>query len=127
MVLNSDLFDSTYSDITCIRIGKLCVLSFTIHAPKAISSAIDKIVLMSITGTKYRPKNLGVNRGTQTFQGFAVGNYDENGKQSQSLNNTVRIITSSASDHDYTEIITRDKDRINWNGYVQGQIMWVTD
>ena len=89
-----------------------------------ISSTIDNIVLMSIVGTKYQPKNLG--GGTrQIFQGFAVGNYDENGKQSQSLNNTVRIITSS--DSNYTEIITRDKDRLNWSGYVQGQIMWVTD
>lgn len=125
VVLNSDLFDSTTSNITCIRIGKLCVLSFTIHAPKAISSTLDKIVLMSIIGTKYQPKNLGANRGRQIFQGFAVGNYDENGKQSQSLNNTVRIITSP--DSNYTEIITRDKDRLNWSGYVQGQIMWVTD
>lgn len=124
VVLNSDLFDSTYSDITCIRIGKLCVLSFTIHVKNTISSTIDKIVLMSIVGTKYKPKNLDTGR-RQIFQGFAVGNYDENGKQSQSLNNTVRIITSS--DSNYTEIITRDKDRLNWNGYVQGQIMWVTD
>lgn len=124
VVLNSDLFDSTYSNITCIRIGKLCVLSFTIRVQNTISSTIDNIVLMSIVGTKYQPKNLG--GGTrQIFQGFAVGNYDENGKQSQSLNNTVRIITSS--DSNYTEIITRDKDRINWSGYVQGQIMWVTD
>lgn len=126
VVLNSDLFDSTYSDITCIRIGKLCVLSFTIHVKNTIYSTIDKIVLMSIVGTKYLPKKLGAGTGRrQIFQGFAVGNYDENGKQSQSLNNTVRIITN-ASDN-YTEIITRDKDRINWNGYVQGQIMWVTD
>lgn len=126
VVLNSDLFDSVYnSNITCIRIGKLCVLSFTIRVKNTISSTIDNIVLMTIVGTKYRPKNLGVNRGIQTFQGFAVGNYDENGTQSQSLNNTVRIITSSANN--YTEIITRDKDRINWSGYVQGQIMWVTD
>ena len=126
VVLNSDLFDSTYSDITCIRIGKLCVLSFTIRAKNTIYSTIDKIVLMSIAGTKYLPKKLGAGTGRrQIFQGFAVGNYDENGKQSQSLNNTVRIITN-ASDN-YTEIITRDKDRINWSGYVQGQIMWVTD
>lgn len=126
VVLNSDLFDSTYSDITCIRIGKLCVLSFTIRVKNTIYSTIDKIVLMSIVGTKYLPKKLGAGTGRrQIFQGFAVGNYDENGKQSQSLNNTVRIITN-ASDN-YTEIITRDKDRINWNGYVQGQIMWVTD
>ena len=124
VVLNSDLFDSTYSDITCVRIGKLCVLSFTIRVKNTISSTIDNIVLMSIVGTKYQPKNLG--GGTrQIFQGFAVGNYDENGKQSQSLNNTVRIITRS--DSNYTEIITRDKDRLNWSGYVQGQIMWVTD
>ena len=81
---------------------------------------------MSIIGTKYQPKKLGSGTGRrQIFQGFAVGNYDENGKQSQSLNNTVRIITSS--DSNYTEIITRDKDRLNWSGYVQGQIMWVTD
>lgn len=125
VVLNSDLFDSTYSDITCVRIGKLCVLSFTIYAPKAISSTLDEIVLMTIVGTKYRPKKPDVNSPRQTFQGFAVGNYDENGKQSQSLNNTVRIITSSANN--YTEIITRDKDRLNWSGYVQGQIIWVTD
>lgn len=125
VVLNSDLFDSTYSNITCIRIGKLCVLSFTIYAPKAISSTLDEIVLMTIVGTKYRPKKPDVNSPRQTFQGFAVGNYDENGKKSQSLNNTVRIITSSANN--YTEIITRDKDRLNWSGYVQGQIMWVTD
>lgn len=126
VVLNSDLFDSIYSDITCIRIGKLCVLSFTIRVKNTISSTLDKIVLMSIAGTKYLPKKLGAGTGRrQIFQGFAVGNYDENGKQSQSLNNTVRIITD-ASDN-YTEIITRDKDRINWNGYVQGQIMWVTD
>lgn len=126
VVLNSDLFDSTYSDITCVRIGKLCVLSFTIRASKAISSTIDKIVLMSIIGTKYQPKKLGASTGRrQIFQGFAVGNYDENGKQSQSLNNTVRIITDW--DNNYTEIITRDKDRLNWSGYVQGQIMWVTD
>lgn len=124
VVLNSDLFDSTYSDITCVRIGKLCVLSFTINAPKAISSTIDKIVLMSIMGTKYLPKKTGAS-GRQIFQGFAVGNYDENGKQSQSLNNTVRIITNSSDNS--TKIITRDKDRINWSGYVQGQIMWVTD
>ena len=90
-----------------------------------IYSTIDKIVLMTIVGTKYRPKKPGVSIPRQTFQGFAVGNYDENGKQSQSLNNTVRIITSSADN--YTEIITRDKDRLNWSGYVQGQIMWVTD
>lgn len=125
VVLNSDLFDSTYSDITCVRIGKLCVLSFTIRVKNTISSTIDEIVLMTIVGTKYRPKKPYVNRPRQTFQGFAVGNYDENGTQSQSLNNTVRIITSSANN--YTEIITRDKDRINWSGYVQGQIMWVTD
>ena len=125
VVLNSDLFDSTHSNITCIRIGKLCVLSFTIHVKNTISSTIDNIVLMSIIGTKYRPKKPGVSIQRQTFQGFAVGNYDENGTQSQSLNNTVRIITSS--DSNYTEIITRDKDRINWSGYVQGQIMWVTD
>ena len=81
---------------------------------------------MSIVGKKYQPKKLGAGTGRrQTFQGFAVGNYDENGKQSQSLNNTVRIITDWANN--YTEIITRDKDRINWSGYVQGQIMWVTD
>ena len=125
VVLNSDLFDSTYSDITCVRIGELCVLSFTIRVKNTIYSTIDKIVLMSIAGTKYRPKKPGVSIPRQTFQGFAVGNYDENGTQSQSLNNTVRIITSSYDN--YTEIITRDKDRINWNGYVQGQIMWVTD
>lgn len=126
VVLNSDLFDSTYSDITCIRIGKLCVLSFTIRAKNTISSTLDKIVLMSIIGTKYQPKKLGASTGRrQIFQGFAVGNYDENGKQSQSLNNTVRIITDW--DNNYTEIITRDKDRLNWSGYVQGQIMWVTD
>lgn len=125
VVLNSDLFDSTYSDITCVRIGKLCVLSFTIRVKNTIYSTIDEIVLMTIVGTKYRPKKPDVNRPRQTFQGFAVGNYDENGTQSQSLNNTVRIITSSANN--YTEIITRDKDRINWSGYVQGQIMWVTD
>ena len=126
VVLNSDLFDSTYSDITCVRIGKLCVLSFTIRAQNTISSTIDKIVLMSIVGEKYQPKKLGASTGRrQIFQGFAVGNYDENGKQSESLNNTVRIITSS--DSNYTQIITRDKDRINWSGYVQGQIMWVTD
>lgn len=126
VVLNSDLFDSTYSDITCIRIGKLCVLSFTIRVQNNISSTIDKIVLMSIIGTKYQPKKLGASTSRrQIFQGFAVGNYDENGKQSESLNNTVRIITSS--DSNYTQIITRDKDRINWSGYVQGQIMWVTD
>ena len=125
VVLNSDLFDSTHSNITCIRIGKLCVLSFTLHAPKVIYSTIDEIVLMTIVGTKYRPKKPDVNSPRQTFQGFAVGNYDENGTQSQSLNNTVRIITSSADN--YTEIITRDKDRLNWSGYVQGQIMWVTD
>ena len=126
VVLNSDLFDSTYSDITCVRIGKLCVLSFTIRVQNTISSTVDKIVLMTIVGTKYQPKKLGAGTGRrQIFQGFAVGNYDENGKQSQSLNNTVRIITSSYDN--YTEIITRDKDRINWNGYVQGQIMWVTD
>jgi hypothetical protein len=126
VVLNSDLFDSTYSDITCIRIGKLCVLSFTIRVQNNISSTIDKIVLMSIIGTKYQPKKLGASTSRrQIFQGFAVGNYDENGKQSESLNNTVRIITSS--DSNYTQIITRDKNRINWSGYVQGQIMWVTD
>ena len=126
VVLNSDLFDSTYSDITCVRIGKLCVLSFTIRVKNTIYSTIDKIVLMSIVGKKYQPKKLGAGTGRrQTFQGFAVGNYDENGKQSQSLNNTVRIITDWANN--YTEIITRDKDRINWSGYVQGQIMWVTD
>lgn len=125
VVLNSDLFNSNYSNITCIRIGKLCVLSFTLSVKNTISSTIDKIVLMSIAGTKYRPKKPGVSIPRQTFQGFAVGNYDENGTQSQSLNNTVRIITSSYDN--YTEIITRDKDRINWNGYVQGQIMWVTD
>ena len=126
VVLNSDLFDSTYSDITCIRIGKLCVLSFTIRVQNIISSTMDKIVLMSIVGTKYLPKKLGSGTGRrQIFQGFAVGNYDENGKQSQSLNNTVRIITDW--DSNYTEIITRDKDRLNWSGYVQGQIMWVTD
>ena len=126
VVLNSDLFDSVYnSNITCIRIGKLCVLSFTIHVKNTISSTINEIVLMSIVGTKYRPKKPNVNSPRQTFQGFAVGNYDENGTQSQSLNNTVRIITSS--DNNYTEIITRDKDRLNWSGYVQGQIMWVTD
>lgn len=126
VVLNSDLFDSTYSDITCVRIGKLCVLSFTIRAKNTISSTIDKIVLMSIVGKKYQPKKLSASSGRkQIFQGFAVGNYDENGKQSQSLNNTVRIITDW--DSNYTEIITRDKDRLNWNGYVQGQIMWVTD
>ncbi len=126
VVLNSDLFDSTYSDITCVRIGKLCVLSFTIRVKNTISSTINKIVLMSIVGGKYQPKKLSASTGRrQIFQGFAVGNYDENGKQSESLNNTVRIITSS--DSNYTEIITRDKDRINWSGYVQGQIMWVTD
>ena len=125
VVLNSDLFDSTYSDITCVRIGKLCVLSFTIRVKNTISSTIDKIVLMTIVGTKYLPKKPDVSSPRQTFQGFAVGNYDENGTQSQSRNNTVRIITSSADN--YTEIITRDKDRLNWNGYVQGQIMWVTD
>lgn len=126
VVLNSDLFNSTYSDITCIRIGKLCVLSFTIRVQNTIPSTIDKIVLMSIIGTKYQPKKLGTSTGRrQIFQGFAVGNYDENGKQSQSLNNTVRIITDW--DSNYTEIITRDKDRLNWSGYVQGQIMWVTD
>lgn len=124
VVLNSDLFDSTYSYITCIRIGKLCVLSFTIRVKNTISSTIDEIVLMTIVGTKYQPKKTGAG-GRQIFQGFAVGNYDENGEQSQSLNNTVRIITSS--DSNYTQIITRDKDRINWSGYVQGQIMWVTD
>lgn len=125
VVLNSDLFDSTYSDTTCVRIGKLCVLSFTIRAKNTISSTIDKIVLMSIVGKKYQPKKLSASGRRQIFQGFAVGNYDENGKQSESLNNTVRIITSS--DSNYTQIITRDKDRLNWNGYVQGQIMWVTD
>lgn len=126
VVLNSDLFDSTYSDITCVRIGKLCVLSFTIRVQNTISSTLDKIVLMSIVGTKYQPKKLGASTSRrQIFQGFAVGNYDENGKQSQSLNNTVRIITDW--DSNYTEIITRDKDRLNWSGYVQGQIMWVTD
>lgn len=125
VVLNSDLFDSTYSDTTCVRIGKLCVLSFTIRAKNTISSTIDKIVLMSIVGEKYQPKKLSASGRRQIFQGFAVGNYDENGKQSQSLNNTVRIITYW--DSNYTEIITRDKDRLNWNGYVQGQIMWVTD
>lgn len=126
VVLNSDLFDSTYSDITCVRIGKLCVLSFTIRVQNTISSTLDKIVLMSIVGTKYQPKKLGASTSRrQIFQGFAVGNYDENGKQSQSLNNTVRIITNW--DSNYTEIITRDKDRLNWSGYVQGQIMWVTD
>ena len=125
VVLNSDLFNSDYSKITCIRIGKLCVLSFTISVKNTIYSTIDEIVLMTIVGTKYRPKKPGVSIPRQTFQGFAVGNYDENGTQSQSLNNTVRIITQA---HDnYTEIITRDKDRINWSGYVQGQIMWVTD
>lgn len=125
VVLNSDLFKSAYSNITCIRIGKLCVLSFTLSLKNTIYSTIDEIVLMTIVGTKYRPKKPGVSIPRQTFQGFAVGNYDENGTQSQSLNNTVRIITSSYDN--YTEIITRDKDRINWNGYVQGQIMWVTD
>lgn len=125
VVLNSDLFDSTYSDITCVRIGKLCVLSFTIRAKNTIFSTIDKIVLMSIVGKKYQPKKISAGGRRQIFQGFAVGNYDENGKQSQSLNNTVRIITDW--DSNYTEIITRDKDRLNWNGYVQGQIMWVTD
>lgn len=125
VVLNSDLFDSTYSDIACVRIGKLCVLSFTIRAKNTISSTIDKIVLMSIVGKKYQPKKISAGGRRQIFQGFAVGNYDENGKQSQSLNNTVRIITDWASN--YTEIITRDKDRLNWSGYVQGQIMWVTD
>ena len=125
VVLNSDLFKSDYSDITCVRIGKLCVLSFTISVKNTIYSTTDEIVLMTIVGTKYRPKKPDVNSPRQTFQGFAVGNYDENGTQSQSLNNTVRIITSS--DSNYTEIITRDKDRINWHGYVQGQIMWVTD
>ena len=44
---------------------------------------------MTIVGTKYRPKKPDVNSPRQTFQGFAVGNYDENGTQSQSLNNTV--------------------------------------
>lgn len=125
VVLNSDLFDSTYSDITCVRIGKLCVLSFTICVKNTIFSTIDKIVLMSIVGEKYQPKKISAGGRRQIFQGFAVGNYDENGKQSQSLNNTVRIITGW--DSNYTEIITRDKDRINWSGYVQGQIMWVTD
>lgn len=125
VVLNSDLFDSTDSDITCVRIGKLCVLSFTIRAKNTIFSTIDKIVLMSIVGKKYQPKKISAGGRRQIFQGFAVGNYDENGKQSQSLNNTVRIITDW--DSNYTEIITRDKDRLNWNGYVQGQIMWVTD
>lgn len=125
VVLNSDLFDSTYSDITCVRIGKLCVLSFTICAKNTISSTIDKIVLMSIVGEKYQPKKISAGGRRQIFQGFAVGNYDENGKQSQSLNNTVRIITDW--DSNYTEIITRDKDSLNWNGYAQGQIMWVTD
>lgn len=125
VVLNSDLFDSTYSDITCVRIGKLCVLSFTIRAKNTIFSTIDKIVLISIVGKKYQPKKISAGGRRQIFQGFAVGNYDENGKQSQSLNNTVRIITNW--DSNYTEIITRDKDRINWSGYVQGQIMWVTD
>ena len=125
VVLNSDLFDSTYSNITCVRIGKLCVLSFTIRVKNTISSTLDKIVLMSITGTKYQPKKISASGRRQIFQGFAVGNYDENGKQSQSLNNTVRIITDWGNN--YTEIITRDKDRLNWSGYVQGQIMWVTD
>lgn len=125
VVLNSDLFDSTYSDITCVRIGKLCVLSFTIRVQNTISSTLDKIVLMSIVGEKYLPKKITAGGRRQIFQGFAVGNYDENGKHSQSLNNTVRIITDWANN--YTEIITRDKDRLNWNGYVQGQIMWVTD
>ena len=125
VVLNSDLFDSTYSYITCVRIGKLCVLSFTIRVKNTIFSTIDKIVLMSIVGEKYQPKKITASGRRQIFQGFAVGNYDENGKQSQSLNNTVRIITDW--DSNYTEIITRDKDRLNWSGYVQGQIMWVTD
>lgn len=125
VVLNSDLFDSTYSDITCVRIGKLCVLSFTIRVKNTIYSTINKIVLMSIVGKKYQPKKITASGRRQIFQGFAVGNYDENGKQSQSLNNTVRIITDW--DSNYTEIITRDKDRLNWSGYVQGQIMWVTD
>lgn len=124
VTLNTDLFDSSNSNISCICIGKLCVLSFTLHAPSQISSTMDKLVLVTIVGKKYMPKSFA-NKGIQRFQGFAVGNYDESGKQSQSLNNMVRIITRA--DSNYTEIITTDKDRINWLGYVQGQIIWVTD